>query len=346
MRGEALPTLEDVARASGVSTATVSRCLNEPWRVAEGTRNRVLAAVSTLDYSPNFGARALAAKRTGTFGAIIPTMTNAIFARGLQAFQDELARNDATLLVASSSYDPGVEEKQIRTMIARGADGLLLIGKRRGKAIHRFLEQRGVPVVIAWTIGRANPYSFVGFDNVAGAAMLARHAIELGHRRFAFLSGVRHMNDRAGDRVLGVRRALREHGLDPDGLAIEEAPYSMAETGTAFLELMETRPRPSIVMCGNDVQAVGAIKMAQSAGLSVPGDVSITGFDDIELATVVEPALTTIHVPHRDMGRRAAEVLLAHVRGTHGPRCVELPTTLVERRSLSAPADRAARESA
>ena len=339
MRGEGLPTLEDVARDSGVSTATVSRCLNDPSRVALHTRERVLASIASLGYSPNFGARALAAKRTNTFGAVIPTMDSAIFARGLQAFQDELGRNDATLLVSSSSYDPEIEERQVRTMIARGADGLLLIGRRRGKSVERFLARQGVPVVIAWTIGKAGPHSVVGFDNAAGAAALARRAIELGHRRFAFLSGERRANDRAADRVLGVRRALRAHGLDPDALAVEESPYAIAEAGEAFRRLVETRPRPSIVMCGNDVQAVGALMMARELGLSVPGDVSVTGFDDIELATVVAPALTTVHVPHRDMGRRAAEVLLAHVRGVDGPRRVKLPTRLVERDSLAAPPD-------
>lgn len=306
--------------------------------MAEPTRERVLAAISALGYAPNFGAQALAAKRTNTFGAVIPTMTNAIFARGLQAFQDELTRNDATLLVSSSSYDPDIEERQIRTMIARGADGLLLIGTRRNRSVTRFLEQRGVPVVIAWTIGPAHRRSFVGFDNVAGSAALAARAIALGHRRFAFLSAERRLNDRAADRVRGVRQALRTHDLDPDAMPVQEAPYAIEAAMAAFAKLMQLRPRPGIVMCGNDVQAVGAIKQAQVMGLSVPREVSITGFDDIELAHVISPALTTVHVPHREMGRRAAEVLLACTRGESVPQRVRLPTRIVERESLAAPA--------
>ena len=332
-----LPTLEDVARDTGVSTATVSRCLNTPWRVAERTRDRILTSVEKLGYLPNFGAQAWASQRTNTFGAIIPTMTNAIFARGLQSFQDRLMSNNATLLVSSSSYDPAVEEAQIRTMIARGADGLLLIGARRSEAIERFLEDRGMPVVIAWTIGKAGPFSFVGFDNIAGTAALAERAIALGHRRFAFLSAIRHMNDRASERVRGVRRALRAHGLDAEGLPIVEAPYSFDAAGEAFKHLMRQPAPPSIVMCGNDVQAVGALKMARRLGLSVPGEVSITGFDDIELANVVDPGLTTVHVPHREMGTCAADVLLAQVRGAAGPQRIKLPTTIVERESLAAP---------
>ena len=122
---QAIPTLEDVAAQSGVSTATVSRCLNSPGQVSKSTRERVMQAVSDLGYAPNFGARALAAKRTNTFGAIIPTMENAIFARGLQAFQDELREHGVTLLVASSSYSPDQEEEQIRSLVTRGADALL-----------------------------------------------------------------------------------------------------------------------------------------------------------------------------------------------------------------------------
>ena len=151
-RKGATPTLEDVARLSGVSTATVSRCLNLPNRVSEAARTRVLSAVAELGYSPNFGARALAAKRTNTIGAIIPTMENAIFARALQAFQEELRQNGVTMLVASSSYKPELEAEQIRTLVARGADGLLLIGHQRDPSLYEFLEKQGVPVLVAWSM--------------------------------------------------------------------------------------------------------------------------------------------------------------------------------------------------
>ncbi|NND92945.1 MAG: LacI family DNA-binding transcriptional regulator [Granulosicoccus sp.] len=337
MTDRVLPTLEDVALKVDVSTSTVSRCLNEPWRVAEATRNRVLTAVAELGYSPNFGAQVLAAKRTNTFGAIVPTMSNAIFARGLQAFQDELMRNSATMLVSSSSYDAQIEEHQIRTLVARGADGLLLIGKRRSKSIYKFLEGRGIPVVMAWTIGKAHPWSYVGFDNAAGSASLAARAVELGHRRFAFLSGERAMNDRASDRVRGVVRVLRQNDLEHSGMCIIESAYTFDAAGDAFQRIMESSPRPTIVMCGNDVQAVGALKRAQALGICVPEEVSITGFDDVELATVVEPGLTTVHVPHREMGRRAAELLLAQVAGECGPKRIKLQTHVVERQSLAPP---------
>ncbi len=145
------PTLDDVAKTAGVSTATVSRCLNSPERVVESTRKRVMSAVETLGYTPNFGARVMAAKRTFTIGAIIPTMENAIFARGLQAFQEELHKRGYTLLVSSSAYRPDVEEEQIRALVARGADGLLLIGHDRDPSLYRYLERQEVPALVAWS---------------------------------------------------------------------------------------------------------------------------------------------------------------------------------------------------
>ena len=312
------PTLEDVARRAGVSTATVSRCLNVPERVAEPTRERVRAAVAALGYTPNFGAKALMSRRTNTFGAVIPTMASAVFARGLQAFQETLMARGATLLVASSSYDPRVEEHEIRALIARGADGLLLIGTDRRPAVRRLLEQRGVPTVVTWTWSASRRGPCVGFDNVAASRALAERALGLGHARFAYVSAARATNDRARDRVAGAAAALAAAGIDPSAMPVIETVYSIADGGAAFEAAMAVRPRPTIVMCGNDVLAVGAVKRARAMGLDVPGDVSITGFDDIELATVVEPALTTVRVPHREMGRRAAELLLARADGDRG----------------------------
>ena len=154
---ELVPTLADVARFAGVSTATVSRCLNAPEQVQEKTRDKVLAAVAELGYSPNFSAQSLAAKRTNTIGAIIPTMDNAIFARGLQAVQEELGRVGATLLVASSSYRRDLEADQIRALVARGADGLLLIGHDRDAEVYAFLDRRQVPVVVSWAYDPTQP---------------------------------------------------------------------------------------------------------------------------------------------------------------------------------------------
>lgn len=332
-----LPTLEDVANAAGVSTATVSRCLNEPDKVSGGTRVRVMAAVEKLHYTPNFGARAIAANRTGIVGVVIPTMVNAIFARGVEAFQKTIVANNKTMLVASSSYDRTQEIDQIRTMIARGAEGMLLIGTDRDPDVYSFLMQRNIPVVIAWARTSDPDKSFVGFSNQNASKRLAERAIALGHRSFGYISAFRAMNDRARYRVIGVRNALDEAGLDPESMPVIETKYSLKCARAAFHEMLQSRPRPSIIMCGNDVLAVGAIQAAQDEGLVVPDDISITGYDDIELSTVIKPAVTTVHVPHRKMGRLAAETLLSLVDGASNPIQIELDTHIVERDSLGHP---------
>ena len=335
---ELVPTLADVARFAGVSTATVSRCLNAPEQVQEKTRDKVLAAVAELGYSPNFSAQSLAAKRTNTIGAIIPTMDNAIFARGLQAVQEELGRVGATLLVASSSYRRDLEADQIRALVARGADGLLLIGHDRDAEVYAFLDRRQVPVVVSWAYDPTQPKPSIGFDNRKAMRAMAKEVLAKGHRRIAAISARQSDNDRARERMAGVREAMTEAGLDASDLPVFETQYTIEAGGAAFTALMNGTPAPTAVICGNDVLAVGALKAAQTLGLKVPQDVSITGFDDIELSTVTTPALTTVHVPHREMGVLAARALWHMVTGETRGESLHLDTRLQLRDTLAAPA--------
>lgn len=328
------PTLEDVAKAAGVSTATVSRCLNYPDRVVESTRKRVMDQVESLGYAPNFAARVMAAKRSFTIGAIIPTMENAIFARGLQAFQEVLHSKGYTLLVASSVYQPEIEREQIRTLVSRGADGLLLIGHDRDPALYEFLENQNVPALVAWTYDEQGARPSVGFENSTPMQNLTQEVLRLGHRKIGVISAVTKGNDRARQRVDGIKDALVAAGENPDALTIIETTYDVKNGAAAFETLMAQPNRPTAVICGNDVLAVGAIARARALGLDVPGDVSITGFDDIELAKIVSPALTTVQVPHRKMGRMAARALIEMVETKTAVTSIKLNTKLKMRASL------------
>ena len=332
------PKLEDVAAAAGVSTATVSRCLNQPEKVVEDTRARVLRAVAELGYAPNFSARSLVARSTQTIGAIIPTMENAIFAEGMQAFQEALQSAGFTLLIASSGYDAAVEAQEIRNLVARGADALLLIGFDRDPALYRFLGMQGVPVLVAWAHDPDNAIVSIGFDNRSAMAALVAEGLRLGHRRIGMISAQVKGNDRARARVEGAQLALKEAQLEPDELAIEETSYGIVEGATAFERLMVRKPDLTLVVCGNDVLAAGAIRRASDLGIGVPEQVSITGFDDIALAQLVSPGLTTVRVPHRAMGEAAARTLLAMLRGEDATGLL-LPTEICLRESLSVPRD-------
>jgi LacI family transcriptional regulator len=295
--------------------------------------------VEELSYTPNFAGRALASNRTNTIGAVIPTMENAIFALGLQALQDELSASGVTLLVATSHYDPQREAGQIRALLGRGVDGLVLIGEARPEDTYRLLRERGVPFVLVWSHRTDCPHRCVGFDNRAAARHMAERVLGLGHRRVAMIAGVTAWNDRANERVEGVREALAVRGLVLEPPYLMETAYALEASAEAAKRLLALSPRPTAIICGNDVLAAGAIRGAHETELAIPRDVSIVGFDDIELASVVEPALTTVRVPHRRMGRAAAQLLLRMVGSDDPGESIVFETGIVERASLVAPPD-------
>ena len=329
-----LPTLQDVADLAAVSTATVSRCLNNSGHVTEKTRLKVQQAIQTLGYSPNFGAQALAAKRTNSIGAIIPTMENAIFARGMQAFQETLAENGITLIIASCSYRPELEEEQIRSLVARGADALLLIGQSRPAATYQFLARRNIPYVLAWAHKKESQHCYIGFDNQAAAQTITRQVLELGHRNLGVIVGLTRNNDRARDRITGIEHAIADYGAQTAPLQVIEAEYTFQEGAKALDQLLANPTPPTAVICGNDVLAVGAVKRAKQLELAVPEDLSITGFADIEVSELIDPELTTVHVPHREMGIAAAKSLIAMLKTQTPVESHLLETRIVNRQSL------------
>lgn len=237
-------------------------------------------------------------------------MENAIFARGLQAFQETLHDLGYNLLVSSNAYQPSLEAEQIKALVARGADGLLLIGYERDKEIYDYLEGRQISTMLAWAHDPDRRHACVGFDNRAAMRTLADKVLSMGHRRISVISGRTQGNDRAAGRLAGIRDALSSYSLDQDSLDVIETSYEIESGADAFARLMSKDLRPTVVMCGNDVLAAGAISKANELGLHIPNDVSITGFDDIELASILQPPLTTVHVPHRDMGRIAGRELI------------------------------------
>ncbi len=327
------PTIDDVAKAAGVSTATISRAINDPDKVAKSTRDRINTAIDALGYTPHFGARAMASSRFKTVGAVIPTMANAMFASGMQAFQEALSEAGVTLLVATTGYDPEAELRQIRALMMQGAAGLMLIGTERPEATRRFLELRNVPHVLAWATGPEGSGLFAGFDNRAAAQEMTAHVLAKGHRKIAMIAGESAGNDRARERIAGVRAAVAAcDGAELVGIV--ESPYLLERAGDAFDQIWQHRP--TAIIGGSDVLAAGAVVRARHRGIDVPGDVSVTGFDDIGLSLVSAPALTTVRVPQIEMGRAAAEILLAKLDGKDAASAV-FETQVVERGSLAAP---------
>lgn len=335
--GAGTPRLEDVARLARVSTATVSRVLNRPSAVTPELRKSVQQAVENLGYVPHGAARALASRRSNTIGAVIPTVDNAIFASSVQALQACLYDAGLTLLLASSDYDYERERRQVQSLIERGIDGLIMVGERRDGSVYELLEMKQIPFVNTWIYDDASPHPCIGFDNRRAAHQVASYVLDIGHRRVAMVAGITVGNDRAAERVEGVRAALAERGASLAPGHLLEHAYEYAEGRRAASQLLATRPRPTAIVCGNDILALGVLFECRARGLEVPGDVSITGFDDLELAANVDPPLTTMRVPATEMGRRAAEYLLSRLNDMPAPDKVELDVTLIVRASTSPP---------
>jgi LacI family transcriptional regulator len=338
------PTIDDVARAAGVSTATVSRALNLPTTVRPALRAKVLAAVERLGYVAHAGARALSLKRSGTVGVVVPTVDNAIFAQGLQAFQRCMAAAGRVVLVAFSDYDPVQEQAQVQALLARGVDALALTGLAQRPELIARLVQRGLPWVHTGSFPAPAGAACVGFRNRAAVKRAVQYLLDLGHRRIAMLAGVTRHNDRASERVAGVREALAEAGLKLAPAALAEAAYALQPAREAMQRLLAVPLRPTAVVCGNDVLAFGALLECQAAGLRVPEELSVVGFDDLDMAQQWRPALTTMHVPTERMWTLAAQYLLARLDGTlEVAEQHELQVELVVRESTAPAAKTAAK---
>jgi len=330
------PTVSDVAAAAGVSTATVSRALNLPERVRPALRARVLEVVARLGYVPHAGARAMTLGRSGTTGVVVPTIDNAIFARGVQAFQRRMVGAGRHVLLAISDYDADQELAQVGNLVERGVDALALTGLSQRPALLELLRRRGLPWVHCGSFPAPPGQACVGFRNRAVVAQGVRYLLDLGHRRFAMLAGVTRDNDRAAERVQGVREALRGAGLGLPAAALQEAPYDLQSAREATRRLLTAARPPTALVCGNDVLAYGALLEAQALGIGVPQALSVVGFDDLELSRHWPPGLTTLRVDTERMWTLGAEHLIDRLEGrSDAPLQQEIGVELVVRGSTA-----------
>jgi LacI family transcriptional regulator len=331
------PRLADVADVAGVSTATASRALNQPDTVTPRLRERVMAAVDALGYVSHGPARALASRRSYTIGAVVPTIDNAIFAHNIQALQARLFESGLTLLLASSDYNYEREQREVQSLVEHGIDGLILVGETHERSVYRMVEKKRIPYVNTWIYHEDTPHPCVGFDNVQAAYQIGSYLLDIGHRRIAMVAGIRQGNDRAAERVKGVSAAMEERGVRfaPDHLVEHE--YGIAEGRRAASRLLASPNPPTAIACGNDVLAFGVLFECRERGVNVPGDISITGFDDLDLAANIDPPLTTIRVPAAEMGRRSAEYLLARLENSPTQQKTELQAALVVRETTAPP---------
>jgi len=327
--------LSDVAAHAGVSTATVSRTLNSPAKVSAAVAGRVRDAIDELGYVPDAAARALASRRSRTIGALVPTLSNPIFADCIQAMEERLEGQGYALVVASTDYTLDKELRQARALLEHGVDALLLTGSAHDDKLYQILEDHAVPYVNTWAGGTNDGHPFVGIDNIEAARRLTGYLLDLGHRHLGMIAGISAENDRVRDRIAGVRRALDAKGLTLDPKHLIEKPYGIEHGREAMRDLLRQNPAPSAIIGGNDLLALGALLECQAQGLNVPKDISIAGFDDIDLAGHISPALTTMRVPTATMGRQAADYLLQRLSGDQATCEKTLDVELIVRASTA-----------
>ncbi|SEL29596.1 transcriptional regulator, LacI family [Roseovarius azorensis] len=329
----------DVARLAGCAPATVSRALNNPDKVSPEKRARVESAMKELGYVRNHAARALRSQRSHMVGVLIPTLDYAIYASLVGAATRRLSTAGISALVATFNYDLQTEFKEARLLIERGAEALILIGQKHDPALYSLLHQHDVCFVNTYTLDPHGTHPSVGFDNEAAAAAITRHLVHLGHRNICVISGRTRDNDRTITRLAGIRQELMRHGIELQPDRVIERSYSIANGREACATLLaRIHPQPTALICGNDVLALGAIVECRERGLRIPEDISIVGFDNLELSKHSNPPLTTVDVPTEQMGDAAAGYLLDRLDGKEVSPQNSVEVQLILRHTTAPPA--------
>ena len=306
-----LTKLSDVARMADVSLATASRAINSPALVSDDTRARVQAAIKSLGWIPHGAAKTLASVRTRTIGALIPTLGHQTIAGMLESLQNSLGTAGYTLLLGRPDSSAERTIQQASKMIEHGVECLVLMGEDQPQGLMEMIEQRNLFYVVAYTSGRQGLQNCIGFDNYLEMERLTRHLLDLGHRDFGLLTRAYEANDRIRQRVEAVHQTLAQIGVAVRPQHQVIVPNWGIEAGRdGMRQILSDATPPTAVICANDYLATGALLEAKARGLHVPDDVSISGFDDLELVSLLDPPLTTVHVPNQQIGEEIARFII------------------------------------
>ena len=333
-------TLTDVAQRAGVHQATASRALNPASRhlVNNATAERVLAAARELGYVPNAIARGLRTSRSGTVGVIIPDLMNPLFPPIVRGIEDVLAREGYTALLANTDNDEQRERTQFEALVTRRVDGFIVATARRRHPLLDEAAGRGLKVVLVYRGTDRADFSAVTADDRLGIAMAVEHLIGLGHRRIGHLAGPQGLSTGLV-RARSFTETLQTHQLDapPHNLVVCDA-YTEAAGAAGTRELLDRGSGLTAIVAANDLLALGACDVLRERGEHCPGRISVTGFNDMPFADKFNPALTTVRVPHYDLGAEAGRLLLEQLAGpVRLTKRLTLQPTLVLRASTAPP---------
>jgi LacI family transcriptional regulator len=338
------PTLRDVAAMAGVHPATASRALNPGTRslISPRTADRVLRAAEQLGYQPNAVARSLRTSRSSSIGVVVPDLTNPLFPPIVRGIEDALAPHGYVLLIVNTDNDPELEDRLIASLRSRSVDGLILATARLGHPLLRVPAEVGFPVVLANRRTEGLPFPSVTADDASGIHAAVAHLAGLGHRRIAHIAGPQDTSTGMG-RLRAFRSAMQEHGLPVDAALIRRtSAWLEAEGARALSDLLDASRPFSAVFAGNDMLALGCYDVLAERGLRCPEDLSVVGFNDMPLVDKLRPGLTTVHIPHYDIGWESGRMMLDELtRGEQQAKAVLMPVSLSIRDSTGPPGETA-----
>ncbi|MGC9522848.1 MAG: LacI family DNA-binding transcriptional regulator [Anaerolineae bacterium] len=314
-------SIKDIAQAVGVSHSTVSRALNDSPLINEKTRARIQAVATEMGYIPNAVARSLKAQRSGTVGLVVTALTDPFFSEVMAGVDEVAGEAGLSMFVAASHNRPEREMDVIETFHRRRVEGIIVAASRLSSRYHSRLARIQVPIVLLnqHTDETQPGFHSVAFDERAGAHLAVAHLLELGHRRVGYLGlGNRQRSNRL--RLAGYRDAMRQVGIEAEprwALVVPETEIGELSDSAVGEKMLPALLEVGLtaVFCYNDRTAAGALLACRAQGVAVPDDVSIVGFDDIELARWLSPTLTTVRQPREAMGRAAMEMMLALLAG-------------------------------
>jgi len=331
-----MTTILQVARAAGVSIATVSRTLSEPGVVRPGTRSRVLKAIRPLRSSPNAAAKSLRTFRTGKILVTVPDISNPFFSLIIQGIEEAAQREGYSVLLGDTRHDPEREDRYAQMLERQEADGLIFLGHRLPRAIGKLRRDRGsiAPIVNGCEFSASLGVPSAHIDNAAAARDAISHLHALGHRRIGVITGPL-ASPLSRDRLKGVMGEAAARGIARE-LSVFNGDFSIESGGAGAGFLLAKKLRPTGIFCFSDEMAVGVMAYARKSALDVPKDLSVVGFDDIRIASYLTPPLTTIRQPMGEIGRETVRLLMQIFRdGAARPRSVTLSHELVIRGSTA-----------
>ncbi len=330
-----MTTIRQVAKLAGVAPITVSRVINNAGYISAETRQKVEAAVSQLGYVPNTLSQSLRWKQTGMLALVLTDVTNPFWTTVARGVEDAASEAGYHVILCNTDESPQKQEEYLTALLQKRVDGMLLVPARDDLEDIQRVQMLKVPLVVLDRRLSQPVADAVRCDSESGAYQLTRLLLERGHRQIALLTGPEHVAT-ATDRVTGYRRALRAAGLDSDGESVFYGAFTIQSGQDMARQALALNPRPTAIFAGNNFIAIGMMQTLREAGIRVPEEISVVGFDDLPASLLLDPFLTVAAQPAYEMGREATNLLIKRLAGdgAQAPQEVVLPVEIVERKSV------------